>query len=370
MDILLVDDVAERAELLEAQLLDLQASWSIGVVQRPHEAVEALRERRWNAIVAADSRGARGVVEVLCRARELCPGAMRVAIVEGELATRGVVSASVAHRVKTGRPNARTLASAIASSQLLASLLDDEELRRRIAAIERLPRNPGVALALMRENAEGTAYIPAVARRLRGDAALSARLMQLSNTAYYARGKPILQIERALTRLGLDTVINLILALEAFPSSGDHKSQSRAMLAAQIATKVMRDMRQQALVAVVATAAILADIGKLLPLKDADGLWPRRNFAEFERVELPLDSIAGAYLLCLWGLPWPIVGAVAFREQPALAAEDGFGITAAVHVAYALANGERLDEEFLESVDATRHIPDWQHEAQRLGAFH
>jgi len=365
--VLIVDDIPVRAERLEQQLLECRPAWRIGLAFGPREAREVLRARKWSAVVAADSRGARGVIDVLCATRDQCPGAMRVAIVDGELATRGVVAASVAHRVKTGRPQAGSLASAIASAQLLESLLSDRSLRDRIARIERLPSNPGIALTLMRENVEGTAYIPAIAQRLLGDAPLSARLLQLSNTAYYARGTPILQIERALTRLGLNTVISLIFALEAFPSARDAKLQSRAMLSAQIATRVLRDMGQVQLAPVAATAATLANIGKLLPLvgMNAGCASPFDTRNDALRA-LRLHSLAGAYLLCLWGLPWPIVGAVAFKDQPALAAEDGFGITAAVHVACALADGESVDEEFLESVDAARHAPSWMREAERL----
>jgi len=46
----------------------------------------------------------------------------------------------------------------------------------------------------------------------------------------------------------------------------------------------------------------------------------------------------GAYLLSLWGLPYPIVEAVAYHHNPAAAIERTFDIPSAVSVSEALVN--------------------------------
>src|SRR6185437_8740961 len=100
-------------------------------------------------------------------------------------------------------------------------------------SIDRLPPAPGLAMSLMSDNAEGTASMPAVAERLRGDPVFSAKLLQLSNSSYYARGAPVLQIERALMRLGMDAVINLVMILE-MPGGMSADAQKNAACASHL----------------------------------------------------------------------------------------------------------------------------------------
>jgi len=369
MRVLLIDDLGERLDHLESALLDLKPDWRVSSAPTPREGVEIMAQDTFDVVVVANSRAPRMVVDVLAQARKRLPAALRIAVIDGEGAAPEVFKAEVAHRIVPAPLGARRLVDALRGLRALQDQLHDDGLRARIASLERLPQAPGVALALMRANAEGTAHPTAVAKRLHGDSVLTAKLLQLSNSAYYARGTPILQIERALTRLGMDTVIHLVLAVESFSVSVDRELQKRAVLSAQLTSQVLRDMRRSEFASIAATAATLADIGKLLPL----GLAPAVRSAGAPGADdidapLPLASIAGAYLLTLWGLPWPIVEAVAYRHRPILAGVEEFGITAAVHTACALARGEPLDEGLLEAFDAMDFVPAWRAEAQKYGA--
>lgn len=104
---------------------------------------------------------------------------------------------------------------------------------------------------------------------------------------------------------------------------------------------------------VAATAAALADISRLLPLRSR-GIGRAGHGYDGE---LPLVSITGAYLLSLWGLPRQIVEAVVYRYHPMPAGDETFGIPAVVHVACALAHGEPLDDELIESLDLACEVP-------------
>ena len=78
----------------------------------------------------------------------------------------------------------------------------------------------------------------------------------------------------------------------------------------------------------------------------------------------------GAYLLGLWGLPDPIVEALAFHHSPAQGMAQGFSPLLAVHVADALspdANLEqcgfeqhRLDLEHIRRLGLEARLPDWK----------
>jgi HD-like signal output (HDOD) protein len=196
-----------------------------------------------------------------------------------------------------------------------------------------------------------------------GDAALAAKVLQLSNSAFFARGQPILEIERALTRLGMDAVVNLVLAVQSFINTD---LQNRAILASQMAIRVVRDVNKSALGPVAATASTLAYIGRLLDVRE-DEVNLRSVRYDDDTPDLPVESVAGAYLLSLWGLPWPIIEAVAFHQNPTAASEENFGLTTAVHTACALADGKPLDQDWLEFLDAMEYVPEWEARAVSIG---
>ena len=74
----------------------------------------------------------------------------------------------------------------------------------------------------------------------------------------------------------------------------------------------------------------------------------------------PHYAEAGAYLLGLWGLPMPIVEAVAYQRRPGQMRSGGFWVTGAVHVASALVAGNEPDEAYLRSVGMLDKLPQWR----------
>ena len=75
---------------------------------------------------------------------------------------------------------------------------------------------------------------------------------------------------------------------------------------------------------------------------------------------------AGAYLLGLWGLPMPIVEAVAFHRQPQRSSLRSFWVPGAVHVAGALASNEPVDESYLKSLGVLDQLPSWRQMAETM----
>jgi HD-like signal output (HDOD) protein len=73
----------------------------------------------------------------------------------------------------------------------------------------------------------------------------------------------------------------------------------------------------------------------------------------------------GAYLGALWGLPNPIIEAVAFHHQPENAVTHQFNALTAVHVANAMVrsvDGKEfpgLNHEYVESLGISEYLPEW-----------
>lgn len=74
----------------------------------------------------------------------------------------------------------------------------------------RLPSPKGVALAIMELSRRDDVSIDAIARVVRTDPALSARLLRAANAAAHG-GRPVAAISEAVTRLGMATVLRLAI---------------------------------------------------------------------------------------------------------------------------------------------------------------
>jgi HD-like signal output (HDOD) protein len=129
------------------------------------------------------------------------------------------------------------------------------------------------------------------------------------------------------------------------------------------------------------TAGMLHDIGKLML---ADSL-PRefqmalsqslKDSAPFHEIEMDVFGAThaglAAYLLGLWGLPAPIVEAVAFHHTPERSSHQVFSPLTAVHVANALEHeidGSKvnLNKEYLERVGVANRLDVWREEVAKL----
>jgi HD-like signal output (HDOD) protein len=73
---------------------------------------------------------------------------------------------------------------------------------------------------------------------------------------------------------------------------------------------------------------------------------------------------AGGYLLALWGLPYPIVEAVAHHHHPSRSQEPSFGPIGALHVADRLSHhlppsAAGFDLEYLDRVQVRDRLEAW-----------
>lgn len=74
----------------------------------------------------------------------------------------------------------------------------------------------------------------------------------------------------------------------------------------------------------------------------------------------------GGYLLGLWGLPVPIVEAIAFHHRPSSAMENRFSPLTAVHAANALVQlTSEVDIPYLTALGLASRVPEWRANLQK-----
>jgi HD-like signal output (HDOD) protein len=213
---------------------------------------------------------------------------------------------------------------------------------------------------------------------------MSAKMLQLVNSAFFASAREVTDMLDAATILGTERIKSLVLLAGIFSQYNDAEGISptiAALLAHSLrvgiyARAIALGETKNAEVAEAAfTAGVMHDIGKIV----LAGNLPDR-YLEVRAIRESKDLSAkaaelevfgathaqvGACLLAGWGLPLAILEALAWHHEPGHSPEGKFSIVGAVHVANALAHeaeGEpvEVDKEFLQRTGLAARFPAWR----------
>lgn len=333
--------------------------WLICPAADPASARELVGRQPFDAVVA-DLRGPdHSALGLMACARERQPAALRVLLAGGESDTL-VRALAAAQRVLPTPCQPGRLAETLARAAHLHDVLGNPRLAALLGGITRLPPAPRVYLRLTAALQDPEVGASDLADLVAGDPALAAAVLRLCNSAFFSAGRPLGDLNAAVMRLGTRTLRHLVLACEAFgtahgPTAADPDALQRRSLLASVLAPLVLDQWAEA--ELVRSAALLADIGLLLPpLPASDGARPPH-------------AEAGAALLSLWGLPEAIVEAAAFHHDPMSLPGMRFDLVGAVHVSVALACGRDPDEHYLRALGLQDRLRDWRKLASELGAM-
>ncbi|RXR08815.1 HDOD domain-containing protein [Pseudoxanthomonas composti] len=365
MRILFVGDAAcFPAELIEL-VGEMDDQWQARVVADGSTALGALASEAVDMVVVAPEVGDMPAATLLGQIRTLRPETSRLALVDASQPPANKII-GLAHRFLPYPLAPEVLLEAIGSLDELRELIDNPELRSRIGRVDQLPSPPHIYLSLVRAlDDDAGASAADISRLISGDPAIAAKVLQICNSAFFSNGRTISDLRTAVTRLGTGTLRDLVLASEVFsmpaaPGIDRHLLQQRALLASRQARRILPESSAE----LGATAALLADIGLLLP--GVRNVYDTPDAPEGDT--RPAHTEAGAYLLGLWGLPMPIIEAVAFHREPQRSSTRTFWVTGAVHVAMSLASNSPIDEAYLAKTGMLARLEGWRQDAEAQGA--
>src|ERR1700749_3290298 len=330
-------------------------------------------------------------VTLLTRVRDEHPTAIRMIL---SATSKPGLATIVSHRLLAKPCQVEDLTVLIKRSCALHERAGEVEAFRKTMATTALPSRPGVYMELNRVLSDADWQPHQVSAVLEHDVAMSAKVLQLANSALFGLTSTVTSVRDAVMYLGVDTIRSLALTAEAFGKvapRGDagfslDDFQAHAMLVARITASILPAGRTQQ---EAVTAALLHDIGKLVLISDGDRRWAqlsdraREHGVPVHVVEAEADGVThahvGAHLLSLWGLPDGIVEAVAHHHDPSEVDGLAFDGIAAVHIANGLANelhpatGEEppaagLDLELLDRLGLRPRLDLWRQRARELAA--
>lgn len=355
MRVLFVDDEKRVLAGIERILFMADRDWELEFAISGAEALSKLGVRAADVVISDMRMPLMDGAELMRQIRERWPTTIRI-ILSGETEHAGALhSLEVAHQFLAKPCDGDTLIQTIDRAVNLKALLQHQAVQAVVARMGSLPAAPRLYLKLSGLLRDGNAGIGRFAEIVQGDPALAAKVLQLANCAFFHAGHEVTSIPEAVTRIGLDTLRAVVLTTEiarAHAGVDADALQSRAFRASCLAAEIGK---AYAPVETVAAAALLAEIGLLLPQ-----IQRLCEAADSGGQGFPSHAEVGAYLLGLWGLPWAIVEAVAHHLQPARAAQGRFDAIGVVHVAVALSKGSAPNEDFLQTMGVSEHLSAWR----------
>jgi HD-like signal output (HDOD) protein len=396
--VLLVDAAPAGLAQLQQALQQQRPQWDTVVAGSATAALTRLAQMRFDAIVSDIGMPEMDGPQLLSQVRDRHPNVVRLCLsdtVDGDAFLRAV---PVTHQFLSKPCNVDNLCDVLERICALRDILQHPAIHELIGNLKALPATPQTFQALSDAIARPNAHAADITQIVSQDTALSVKVLQLANSAFYRRGAPVTSIQAAITYAGLEMIKSLALsacvfsALDASPSAVGRLQdlQGRSLRKAHFARMLLRESRHadEAF-----TAALLLDIGQAVLALSAPEKFERmielarssgRGWHEVEpEVFGAAHPEVGAYLLGLWGLPLDLIEAVAYHHTPSRVQHANTSVLAAVHVADAIVDAtadrpakllDRLDASFVARTGVSRCLTAWNiHidaddlQAQRLG---
>lgn len=394
--ILFVDDEPELLRGLERSLHSMRRRWDMVFAGSGQDALEVLSQRPIDVLVSDMRMPGMDGPELLSRAKNSHPGVARIVLSGFSDRERVLRSTDLVHRFLTKPCPVDVLKETIVRAVTVRRLLSDESLRRLISGIGSLPSLPAVYLEIVEKLRSGRAWARAIGDVIARDAAMTAKLLQLANSAFFGLQSRSTDTAEAVGMLGTETVKALVLSMQVF-SQFDQATARRfrvdslwkhSMAVSALARLIaVSERATPEFLADATVGGLLHDIGKLVLIHAVPDRYERALAAVDDKATLPSDTErqllgathaeVGAYLLGLWGLPDTIIEAVAFHHALESLNAANFTPLTAVHVANSLVHERdaattdelvpRIDLAHLAKLGLANRLPAWRDQFLTMG---
>lgn len=392
--ILFVEDNPVLLQLY-GTMLEGQGEWEVAAVASGEAALELMAASVFDVVVSDLRMPGMDGVQLIHEVKQRHPRTSRI-ILSGLSDQREIAEClGETHQFFAKPFTAKTLKATLTRLCGLDTYLRDEKLCSLAARLGTLPSFPSLYLDIMQELATENPSVENIAHIVAQDPAMTAKMLQIANSAALGLAHPVHSSFDAVQFVGTSTVRSLALSAHVFSAFEKTALKNfsiaglweHAIKTATLARAILRASgADPAEVEDAYTAGMLHDLGKMMLAANLpDQFQQAVNLAHEHR--LPLHAAeqqvfgathagVGAYLLGLWGLPAPIVEAVAFHHCPGQSADRKPGPLTGVHVASVLENElcgsepasacASLDLDYLNAIGVADRLAAWRAEAARI----
>lgn len=393
--LLFVDDEPLVLEGLRRSLRSMRDEWDSNFVGSGADALRALQCEPYDAVITDMRMPGMDGAQLLEEIKRRHPEVVRV-VLSGQSSREAVLrSVSPAHQYLSKPCDPQELRLRLAQVFGTRDLLNNSAVKAVVSGLKSIPSLPAFYDELMAELQNDDMSMSKIAAIISKDVGMTAKILQLANSAFIGLRCHVSNPTQAVCMIGAEMVRALVLSVHIFSQFEGQSLQGAswedlwehsiqvASLAQRIATS---ENCSKQTVDESFTAGLLHDLGKAILLAEM----PCQYAAILERMESTPGTTAriaeheslgcthadvGAYLLGIWGLPSPLLLAVAFHDHPSDSLEKRFCPLTAVHSADAIASAAdpsrisqdiQMDESYLAALGLEEKPSLWRglHEEQ------
>ena len=384
MRVIFVDDEPQILKGIVRMLDGAEVDWEIDTANSGDEALQLLEEQVADVIVSDMRMPGMDGAQLLSEVSRLYPSTVRIILsgqADKEAAYRSV---SAMHQYLSKPCEASRLQEAIRRSCSLRQLLETTSSHELLGRITSLPSLPAIYQKVMEQIESENGSVANVGELMAQDPAMTAKILQLANSALFSFGSNITSPAKAASLIGMDALKAIALSISVFESFDESSFEGFSIdamaehsiqvgsLARYIANceQLSKNTISEAF-----TAGLLHDVGKLILASHSKDEF-LAAIAKSETEQIPLfeaerevlsighDGIGG-YLLSLWGLPQSIVEGVAFHHSPHQCMGAELTTPAIIYIANHLCKelhepGQQVEfDKFINEMDLADRVEVW-----------
>lgn len=353
--ILFVDDEANVLSGLRRMLRGQRKQWDMHFANGGAAALEMMENEPFDVVVSDMRMPGIDGAELLTRIAKEYPHTVRLVLSGQSEHERILRAVGPAHQFLSKPCDPDVLIKTIMSACGLQSQLKDKALINVISQIDSLPCLPNIYRELIHELESDDTSLDRVAKIIESDIGMTSKILQLVNSSFFGLPQHVNSPQHAVSLLGLNVIRPLVLTADAFMQYEDpdiegfslQESIDHSLAVATAARTIAEaESKDQHLIDDAFIGGMMHDIGKLvlavkLPEQFSQAIEKaKQDKLPFWQAEMEVFGTThaqiGAHLLGLWGLPNPLVEAVAFHHVPSDAHNLAFTPLTAVHAANVL----------------------------------
>ncbi len=393
--VLFVDDETMLLDLYKLVFEDEQDQWAINFAAGGKEALDLMSAEPVDVLVSDMRMPGMSGAELVQEVMQRHPRTSRL-IMSGYADSEQIAQCLGATHQFIAKPfELSILRGTIGRVCALDSWLMDDTLRTLVAQMRSLPSLPSLYFRIMDALGSPDCSIEQIGAIIASDPSMTAKILQLVNSAFFGIARRISNPVEAVQFLGVGRVRSLVLSVHVFSCFDQAQLKNfsidrvwkHSMSTGVVAQKIARMQKMdRAFVDETYVAGMLHDIGKVMLASSLPDLYEKAvALAAEEKVPLVeaeretfgiTHAQVGAYLLGLWGLPITIVEAVAFHHDPEQSGVKSFSPLTAVHIASALerqisepeANAAEIaiNTDYLGELDLEDRVEAWRDAAEEV----
>jgi len=356
-NILLVDDEPNVLSGLKRMLYPMHNVWNVQTAESGHIALEKMKTTFFDVLITDMRMPVMNGLELLSQVKEKYPDTIRI-VLSGH-SDRDIILKSVntVHQYLAKPCSAEKIKTTIERALAIKELLKSPKIRTIVSSLQQLPSLPELYSRIMNEIKKDEPSIKVVADIIGEDISMSAKVLHLVNSAFFGLPRHISSIHNAVSLLGLETISSLVLSIKIFSQFDNknldffpiHRLWSHSLRVAKFAKELsFNSLKDSTISDYTFIAGMLHDIGRLVLVTNFPEEYKKimdlyKNNINFiyniEDKELGVNHTnVGAYLLGLWGFPYPVIEAVAFHHTPLSCKDNSLSPLSFVYVTDLLDN--------------------------------